>query len=131
MLVSTFLVNQFFWYKYMFPCYYPAGKYWSQERPEEVPSKVPRMSPKHPVWPFRGRYHLTLWESSNLTFQGRSESTSRGRILVGVLSRSQWGSVELRGSQCAIHIYPKSMMSMVNLKWTANLLHLNTLNPFK
>ena len=43
-LVSTFLVNHIFPSKYMFTCCYPAGKYWSPESPEEVPSNVPRTS---------------------------------------------------------------------------------------
>ena len=66
-LVSTFLVNHIFSSKYMFTCYYSAGKYWSLERPKEVPSNVPRTSPKHPVWPSRGRYHLAFWGSPDLT----------------------------------------------------------------
>ena len=89
-LVSTFLVNHIFPSKYMFTCCYPAGKYWSPESPEEVPSNVPRTSPKHPIWPSRGRYHLTFWGSPDLTSQGRRESTSRGCILVGVPRRSQY-----------------------------------------
>ena len=89
-LVTTFLVNHNFSSKYMFRCYYPAGKYRSLERPEEVPSNVPRTYPKHPIWPSRGRYHLTFWGSPNLTSQGRPESTSRGCILVGVFRHSQY-----------------------------------------
>ena len=86
-LVTTFLVNHIFSSKYMFTCYYPASKYRSLERPEEVPSNVPRTSHKHAIWPSRGRYHLTFWGSPNLTSQGHPESTSWGCVLVGVLCR--------------------------------------------
>ena len=89
-LVTTFLVNHIFSSKYMFTCYYPASKYRSLERPEEVPSNVPRTSCKYPIWPSRGRYHLTFWGSPNLTSQGHPKSTSRGCVLVGVLWHSQY-----------------------------------------
>ena len=89
-LVTTFLVNHIFSSKCMFRCYYQAEKYRSLERPEGVPSNVPRTSPKHPIWPSRGRYHLAFWGSPNLTSQGLAESTSWGCILVGVPRHSQY-----------------------------------------
>ena len=44
-IVNTFFVNHIFSSKYMFTCYYPAGKYWPLKRPKKVPSNVPRTSP--------------------------------------------------------------------------------------
>ena len=92
--ISSFLlswyINHIFSHKYMFTCCYPADKHLSPERPEEVPSNVARTSPKHPIWPSGGRYHLTIWGRLDLTSQRRSESTSQGRTLVGVLKRSQY-----------------------------------------
>ena len=63
---------------------------------EGVPVQRPRMSSKHPIWPSRGRLHMTSWERPNLTSwrcpnlisqgfpeptcQGRPSKTFRGRL---------------------------------------------------
>ena len=59
---------------------YPASKYWSLRRIEDVPSNVLRASPKDPIWPSWGHPDLTSQVRPNLTSWGRPEMTPRGSL---------------------------------------------------
>ena len=46
--------------------------------PPPLPSYVPRVTSKEPIWPFRGRPNLTSWACPEMTSRGCTTLTSKG-----------------------------------------------------